>query len=120
MPVKNCQGGRNFTHTVEWSYNVEGHSIKCVERTCEVAIEKTEQLYKVSTPCLDDHNFKEKLESVGELPDVCSQNVLKCLYLARVERFDTLWTVHKLARAVTKWTRACDAKLFDGPYSSHK
>ena len=29
---------------------------------------KTEQLYKVSSPCLDDHHFKkEELESVGEL-----------------------------------------------------
>ena len=30
-------------------------------------------LYKVSTPCLDDHTFKEEeLGSVGELSTVCS------------------------------------------------
>ena len=37
-----------------------------------------------------------------------SQIVLKCLYLARIGRPDILWSVHKLARAITKWRRACD------------
>ena len=37
------------------------------------ANKKTEQLYKVSEPCLDEHHFKkEELESVGELSKVCS------------------------------------------------
>ena len=45
---------------------------------------KTEQQYKVSQPCLDDHQIKkEELENKGELSEVCSQIVLKCLYLAR-------------------------------------
>ena len=35
---------------------------------------------KFLTPCLDDHNAKkEEFERVGELSDVCSQFVLKCL-----------------------------------------
>ena len=56
---------------------------KCVERYCELANKKVEQLYKVSHPCLDDHQFKkEELESVGDLSEVCSQIVLKCLYFA--------------------------------------
>ena len=42
---------------------------------------------------------------------VCSQIVLICLYLARIGRPDILWLVNKLARAVTKWTRACDKRL---------
>ena len=38
----------------------------------------------MSSPCLDDHQFKkEELESVGELSQVCSRIVLKCLCLAR-------------------------------------
>ena len=77
-----------------------------------VANRTTQQLYKVSTPCIDDHHFKEKeLKSVGELSKVCSQIVLKCLYLARVGRADILWSVNKLARSITKWTRACDKRL---------
>ena len=75
-------------------------------------IKKTEQLYKVSRLCLDDHNFKkEELESVGELSKVCSQIVFTCLYLARIGRPDVLWSMNKLARSVTKWTGACDWRV---------
>ena len=53
-----------------------------MERDCELANKTTQKLYKVATPCLDDHQFKEEEnESVGELSTVCSQIVLKCLYL---------------------------------------
>ena len=88
---------------------LEGHAKKCVERYCEVANKTT---HKVPTPCLDDHNFKEEeLTSVGELSKVFSQHVLKRLYLARIGRPDILWSVKELARAVTKWTGACDKRL---------
>ena len=42
---------------------------------------------------------------------VCSQIVLKCLYLARIGRPDILRSVNKLARSITKWTKACDKRL---------
>ena len=72
-----------------WSYDMEGHAKKCVERYCELTYRTTQQLYKVSTPCIDDHHFKEEeVKSVGELSKVCSQIVLKCLYLARIGRPD--------------------------------
>ena len=91
---------------------MEGHAKKCVERFCELANKTTQQLYKVSTPCIDDHHFKEEeMKSVGELSHVCSQIVLKCLYLARIGRPDILWSVNKLARSITKWTKACDKRL---------
>ena len=51
------------------------------------------------------------MKSVGELSHVCSQISLKCLYLARIGRPDTLWSVNKLARSITKWTKACDKRL---------
>ena len=35
----------------------------------------------------------------------------KCLYLARIGRPDIPWTVNKLARSITKWTKACDKQL---------
>ena len=71
----------------------------------------TQQLYKVSTPCIDDHHFKEEeMGSVGELSIVCSQIVLKCLHLTRIGRPDILWSVNKLARSITKWTKACDKR----------
>ena len=70
-----------------WSYDMAGHAKKCVERYCELAIKTTQQLYQVSTPCIDDYHFKEEeMKSVGELSQVCSQIVLKYLYLARIGR----------------------------------
>ena len=46
---------------------MEGHEKKCMERCCELANKTTQQLYKVTTLCIDDHQFKEELGSVGEL-----------------------------------------------------
>ena len=43
-----------------WSQNMVGHAKKCVERCCELANKTTQQLYKVFTPCIDDHHFKEE------------------------------------------------------------
>ena len=77
---------------------MEGHAKKCVERYCVLANKTTQQLYNVSTPCFDDHHFKEEL-------------VLKCENLARIGRPDILWSVNKLARSITKWTSACDKRL---------
>ena len=51
------------------------------------------------------------MKSVGELSAVCSLIVLKCLYLAHISGPDILWSVNKLVRAITKWTRACDKRL---------
>ena len=51
------------------------------------------------------------MKSVGELSHVCSQIVLKYLYLTRIGRPDILWYVNKLARSFTKWTKACGKRL---------
>ena len=95
-----------------WFYDMAGHAKKCVERYCELANKTTQQLHKVSTPCIDDHHFKEEeTKSVGELSQVCSQIVVKCFYLARIGRPDIFWSVNKLARSITKWTKACEKRL---------
>ena len=88
-----------------WSYDMAGHAKKCVERYCELANKTTQQLYKVSTPCIDDHHFKEEeLKSVGELSNTCSQIVLKCSHFIS-------WSVNKFVRSITKWTKACDKRI---------
>ena len=67
-----------------WSYDMEGHAKKCMERYCELANKTTEQLHTVST-----HAF----------------------FFSRIVRPNILWSANKLARAITKWTRACDKRL---------
>ena len=64
--LKNYQDGKEpHAPTVPWSCDMEKH--------CESANKKVDQLYKVSSHCLDDHQFKqEELGSVRELSEVCS------------------------------------------------
>ena len=51
-----------------WSYDMEGHAKKCVVRCFELANKTTQEVHKVATPCIDDHQFKEEeMGSVGEL-----------------------------------------------------
>ena len=94
-----------------WSYDLEGHAKKCVERCCELANKTTQQLLKISVQNIDDHHFKEELKSVAELSQVSSEIVLTCFYLPRIVRPHILWSVNKLARSITKWTDARDKRL---------
>ena len=91
---------------------------KCVERHCELANKKTGQLYNVSTLWLDDHNFKkENRRRLETCPKVCWQVVLKCLYVARIGRFDmlTCTSCHKM-----DWTLWQTLSSFDILHSSHE
>ena len=47
-----------------WSYDMGGHAKKCVARYCELANKTTQQLYKRSTPCIDDHHFKRRRNEI--------------------------------------------------------
>ena len=67
--------------------------------------------YLLHAPMTTTSKKKKKQKSVGELSNTCSQIILKCLYLARIGRPDILWSVNKLARAITKWTKPCDKRL---------
>ena len=89
-----------------------GHAEQCVLRYCELANRNAKDRPKVETPCIDDHHINpEDTQITGMLAPVCSRIVLKCLYLARMGRPDLLYTVNQLARAITKWNKACDKRL---------
>ena len=82
--IEKLQCSENL-HISSWSYDMEERAKKWVERYCELVNKTTQQLYKVSTPCIDDSHFKEEeLKSVGELSKVCSRVVLRCLCLPRI------------------------------------
>ena len=91
---------------------MQGHAKKCVERYYELVNKTTQQLFKVSTPCIDDHHFKEEeMNSVGELSQACSQIVLEYLYLARFWTTSYFMAVNKFVKSTTKWTKVCDKRL---------
>ena len=73
------------TRISSWSYDMVGHAKKCVERYCELANRTTQQLYKVSTPCIDDHHFKEK-----------KWNLLENCHMYALKLFWNAFTWHEL------------------------
>ena len=56
-------------------------------------------------------SIQEETGSFGDLTKMCAQIVLKCLYLGELVDLILIWSVHKLARPITKWTRECDRNL---------
>ena len=74
---------------------------------------RTEQFNRYTKSQLDaltTTNSKKKkldqLENGLQYAHKCFQNVL-----SRIGRPDVLWSVNKLARSITKWTKACDKRL---------
>ena len=69
--------------------------------------EMSSTMYKTPTPCMDWWPSFQRLW----IEIVCSRIVLKCFHFERIGRPDILWSVNKLARSITKWTKACDKRL---------
>ena len=95
-----------------WSYDMAGHAKNCVERYCELANKTTRQLYKVSTPCIDDHHVKEeKINLLGN----CHMFALLLFWNVYTWReMDDLICYGQqisFARSITKWTKARDKRL---------
>ena len=89
-----------------WSYDMVGHAKKCVERYCELANRTTQQLYKVSTPCIDDHLFKEEIEIRGR---IVKSRLSNCS-----EMFTYIWHVLEDLIFYGQWTHLHD-RLQYGP-----
>ena len=109
-----------------WSSDMEGHAKKCVERHCELANKSTQQLYIVSTPCIDDHHFKEEeLKSVGELSKSMLSNCSEMLILGTYRK--TLYSMfseqtctidHKVDQSV--WQTIISFDLFHNHTSEYR
>ena len=84
-----------------WSYDKEGHAEKCVERCCELAKKDVSSPQQGGIPCMGNHQTPPE-------GYVCVQIVL---YLARIGRPGSLWSVNTLARSLTKWNKACGKSL---------
>ena len=59
--------GKLDANISSWSHDMECQAKKCMDRYCKLANKTTQHLYKVATPCIDDHQFKEEFRSLGEL-----------------------------------------------------
>ena len=89
-----------------------GHCHQTVDKHLELSGKSRESLKtKAATPCIDDHLISpEEFEVKGVLSCKAVRIVLKALYVARIARYDFMWTVNMLAREVTRWNEACDRR----------
>ena len=101
-----CRKATRYRETWrEYSFTVQRHGESCKEMRGKIANLQSRQLasftksqYHAPTTI----NLKKtKMGSVGEMSEVCTQIVLKCLFLARIGRLDIVCSVNKLARAIT-------------------
>ena len=104
LPETKATGKPDAETISSWSYDMEGHAKNS-------GIKQLSNYTKSQRLAWMIINSEEENGSVEEWSTVCSQIVLKCPYVALVGRPDILWSVNKLARAVTKSTRACDKRL---------
>ena len=83
-----------------------------MDRYCELADKTFEQLYQVSTPCLDDHQSKKgRIGHGGRIGKCLLSDCLEVLVFGQKwSDLTFLWSVNEFARAVRKWIRACDKR----------
>ena len=119
MSSGNCNVAKSPTkvaakHQVSsYSYEMFGHCHQTVDKYLELSGKSRDSLKtKAATPCIDDHLIPpEEFDERGVLSAKAARIVLKALYVARIARYDFMWSVNMLAREVTRWTVACDRRL---------
>ena len=95
-----------------WSCDMEGHEKNVWKDIVNLRTKRFNSNTKSQYHAWTTINLKKKKKLIQlENSSVCSQIVVKCLELARIDRPDILWFVNKLARTVTKWTKAFDKRL---------
>ena len=95
--------------TAARSYDMEDHAKKCVESWQIKRLNNcTKSLIHVWTTITSKwKNWK----GLGSCPKCARKLSCNAFLGARIGRLDILWSVSKLARAVTEWTRACEKHL---------
>ena len=113
MAASTSNEGKTVTDVQGWHYSMHGHVEKCVEKYLELTGLKESDLKLAWTPCIDDHQLTEEdYVTRGKVADTCARIVLKILFFARIARPDVLCACNQLAREVSKWTVACDRRLY--------
>jgi hypothetical protein len=106
-----AQGGWVTANFIK--YDMKDFLEQCVEKYQKLSESKV-TLRKVDTPFIDESKDIEEVfdeKNPGKLKSVASAVLMKCLYAARMARFDLLRPITALAKLVTKWSPRCDRML---------
>ena len=104
------QGGRVSITVVQ--YDMREFLEQCIEKYQALTDNKV-KLRRVDTPFIDEAKEYEEYneKNPGRLKSIASKVLMKCLYAARMARYDLLRPITALAKCVTKWTPTCDKML---------
>jgi len=93
-------------------YDMKDFLEQCVEKYQKLS-ENRVTLRRVDTPFLDEAKEIDEYDenNPGKLKSIASAVLMKCLYAARMARYDLLRPITALAKCVTKWTPVCDKML---------
>jgi hypothetical protein len=80
----------------------------CVQRYCELTGKVYEKLPKADTPAYKETPSLVNSDAPGAYASLAPSLLMKPLYLARCARPELSFTIAKLARKITKWTRGDD------------
>jgi len=95
----------------EW--RMQGFVGQCIDRYCELTKTKPESIRLADTPGLDDSQLAHAdFETRGALAPHAAKIIMKILWVGRVSRYDIYHAVCMLARDISKWTVACDKRLY--------
>ena len=96
--------GKFDANISSWSYDMEGHVKKCMDRFCEPANKNN----STATPSRNTIHWRPPIQRrrngicrrIGK--GLLAKLFSKWLFLARIGRLDISWSVNKLARAITE------------------
>ena len=100
--------GKPHAKTIAWSYDMERHAQKCVERCCELAYKKTEQVSLAWTIINSRKRNLNQLETCLKYAHKLSKNA--CIWQELVSLTFYGQSTNLLDQS-PKWTQACNRRL---------
>ena len=101
---------------LECTFDMSEFAGSCVDRFCELTNTVRSKMPKSDTPAHKELPFFADNEEPGYYASVAPSLLMKPLYLARCARPELSFVIARLARRITRWTRA-DDRAVDRLYS---
>ena len=104
----------NMCEECESLHDRSGQLDKVMGQSIVLSVIKTEVPLENDIPSHQNlllQRYEERIEMLSQENKVRKFCMEAGFNLARIGRPDILWSVNKLARSITKWTKACDKRL---------
>ena len=109
LGVKHTITKRDGVMTCE--FDMSDFAKSCVQRYCVLSKRDKDKLPKADTPSFREVPVFADNDEPGNYASLAPSLLMKPLYLARCARPELSFTIAKLARRITRWTRADDRAI---------